>query len=360
MADNKAAWIPEALAYPFTIKSAPKPKPGPGEVVIKNAAVAINPIDWKIQSSGFYLDKYPFVLGEDAAGIVEDVGPGVSRFKNGQRVIALMTQDPANAGFQLYPVVSEALISELPDALTFEEGAVLPLAISTASAGLYRKDYLGLPLPVLGGAKATGQTVLIWGGASSVGATAIQLAVASGLTVLTTASAVNHDFVKSLGAHAVFDYRSPNAVQDIVNALANAKFVGVYDAISEDASFKAVSAILDGLNMTVNVTSVLPYDKPTERFAPKYGKFYIDSLFRLHLEANVAFFATVTAYSIIQVPHSDIGEWIWGKYVPQALANGTLKAKPEPVVVGNGLQDIQHGLDIQQKGVSAKKVVITL
>lgn len=192
---------------------------------------------------------------------------------------SLMTQDPANAAFQLYTVVTEALVAELPDGLTFEEGSVLPLATSTACAGLYRKDYLGLPLPVVGGAKATGQTILIWGGASSVGATSIQLAVASGLTVLTTASAANHDFVKSLGAHAVFDYRSSNVVQDIVNALANTKFVGVYDAISEDVSFKAISTILDGLNVTVNVASVLPYDKPTERFAPKYGRFYINSIF---------------------------------------------------------------------------------
>ncbi|KAJ5768162.1 hypothetical protein N7533_000745 [Penicillium manginii] len=345
MAKNEAAWITAPAAYPFTVKSAPKPKPGPGHIVIKNAAVAIlpkNPVDWKIQSLGRYLDKYPFILGEDAAGIVEDIGPGVTRYRKGQRVIAhcnsLMTQDPANAAFQLYTVVTEALVAELPDGLTFEEGSVLPLATSTACAGLYRKDYLGLPLPVVGGAKATGQTILIWGGASSVGATSIQLAVASGLTVLTTASAANHDFVKSLGAHAVFDYRSSNVVQDIVNALANTKFVGVYDAISEDVSFKAISTILDGLNVTVNVASVLPYDKPTERFAPKY----------------------VLAYSIIQDPHCDIGEWIWGKYVPEALANGTFKPKPEPVVVGNGLQDIQYGLDIQKKGVSAKKVVIAL
>lgn len=271
-----------------------------------------------------------------------------------------MTQDPANASFQLYPVVTEALVAELPDSVTFVEGSVLPLAISTACAGLYRKDYLGLPLPAVEGAKPTGQTIVVWGGASSVGATAIQLAVASGLTVLTTASTANHGLVKSLGAHAVFDYRSSNVVQDMVNALANTNFVGLYDAISEDASFKAISAILDGLNTTVNVASVLPYDKPTARFAPKYGKFYGNSILNLHPQANDAIFATVLAYSIIQDPHSDIGEWIWGKYVPQALANGTLKAKPEPFVVGNGLKDIQHGLDVQKKGVSAKKVVIAL
>ncbi|KAJ6079669.1 chaperonin 10-like protein [Penicillium canescens] len=342
MTENEAAWITAPAAHPFTVESTPKPKPGAGEVVIRNAAVAINPVDWKIQSLGRYLNKYPFILGEDIAGTIEDVGPGVSRFKKGQRVIAhcngLMTQNPVNGGFQLYPVVIEDLVAELPSSLTFEEGVVLPLAISTACAGLYRKDYLDLPLPTVEGSKPTGQTILVWGGASSVGATAIQLAVASGLTVLTTASAANHELVKSLGAHAVFDYRSSAVVKDIANALGNTEFVGVYDAISEDSSFKAISMILDELNTTVKVASVLPYDKPTERFAPKY----------------------VLAYSIIQDPHKSIGEWIWGKYVPQALANGSLKAKPDPFVVGNGVKDIQHGLDVQKKGVSARKVIVTL
>ncbi|KAJ6125614.1 chaperonin 10-like protein [Penicillium samsonianum] len=342
MAQNQAAWITAPAAYPFTIDTAPIPKPGPCEVVIKNVAVAINPVDWKIQSLGRYLEKYPFVLGEDAAGTIEAVGSCVSRFKKGQRVIAhcngLMTQDPASAAFQLYPVVTESLVAELPDSVTFEQGVVLPLAISTACAGLYREDYLGLPLPAATDVKPAGQTILVWGGASSVGVTAIQLAVASGLTVLTTASAANHDLVKSLGAHSVIDYRSPSIVEDVVNALANTNFVGVYDAISEDVSFSAISAILDELNTTVKVASVMPCNKSTERFAPKY----------------------VIAYSIIEDPHHGIGEWVWSKYVPQALANGSLQSKPDPFVVGNGLKDIQHGLDVQKKGVSARKVVIVL
>lgn len=183
-----------------------------------------------------------------------------------------MTQDPANSAFQSYPVVTEQLVSELPDFITFEQGVVLPLAISTACAGLYRKDYLGLPLPQVENVKTTGETLLVWGGSSSVGATAIQLAVASGLTVTCTASSANHGLVKSLGASAVFDYRSATVVEEIIHALGNAKLAGVYDAISEGSSFKAIAAILDGLNTTVNVACVLPYGKPTERFAPKYGK----------------------------------------------------------------------------------------
>jgi NADPH:quinone reductase-like Zn-dependent oxidoreductase len=145
-----------------------------------------------------------------------------------------MTQDPANSAFQLYTVVTEALVAEIPDSLELKRAVVLPLAVSTACAGLYRKDYLSLPLPSVSEAKKTGQTILIWGGASSVGATAIQLAVASGLNVISTASVANHEFVKSLGADAVFDYRSPTVVDEIAKAVTNTEFVGVYDAIGEN------------------------------------------------------------------------------------------------------------------------------
>ncbi|RYP00174.1 hypothetical protein DL764_006605 [Monosporascus ibericus] len=342
MAQNEAAWITSPSEYPFTVKEAPMPTPGPGEIVIKNAAVSINPVDWKIQAHGRYLSRYPFILGEDAAGVVEEVDAGVTRFKKGDRVIAhchgLMTRNPANSAFQSYPVATDSLVSPIPDSMSFEQAVVLPLAISTACAGLYPKDLLNLPLPSATKPEKNGKTVLIWGGASSVGATAVQLAAASGATVITTASPANHKFVKSLGADIVFDYRSPIVVEDIANALSRTDFVGVYDAISEDSSFDAVSAILDRLNKKVPVASVLPSNKSTGRFAPVY----------------------VVAFAIIQEPNQDIGEWIWKKFIPEALANGSFQAKPDPSVTGHGLKHIQDALDVQRKGVSAKKIVVTL
>ncbi|KAL2849287.1 chaperonin 10-like protein [Aspergillus pseudodeflectus] len=344
MMENLSAWITQAAAYPFVVKDGPKPQPAEGQVVIRNVAVAINPVDWKIQTHGRYLNTYPFILGEDSAGIIEEVGSGVTKFKKGQRVIAhcnaLMTQDHANAAFQLYTVVTEQLVAEVPFSLELEHAVVLPLAVSTACAGLYRKDYLNLPLPSLTAGKQdkSGQSILIWGGASSVGATAIQLAAASGATVITTASPANHDLVKSLGANIVFDYRSPSVVEEIAKAITNTEFVGVYDAISEEMSFTPISALADLLNRPIEVASVLPCEKQTPLFAPKY----------------------VIAYSIIQDPHKDVGDWIWGEFLPKALASGQFQAKPDSYIVGNGVKDIQYALDVQKKGVSAKKVVVTL
>ena len=70
----------------FALKSAPIPRPGPGEILIKQAAVGLNPIDAKIQSLGFFLKEYPAILGLDLAGTVEEVGEGVTNVKKGDRV----------------------------------------------------------------------------------------------------------------------------------------------------------------------------------------------------------------------------------------------------------------------------------
>lgn len=86
MTPNKAAWI-KAIHQPLTVDSAPYPTPGPGELVVKNAFVAVNPVDWKIQESGGFLTEYPWILGTDVAGEVVEVGARVTRFKKGDRVI---------------------------------------------------------------------------------------------------------------------------------------------------------------------------------------------------------------------------------------------------------------------------------
>lgn len=82
---------------------------------------------------------------------------------------------------------------------------VLPLGISTAAAGLFQKDFLNLPFPKEDAEKLD-RTVVIWGGSSSVGSCAIQLAVAAGAEVVTTASPTNFEYVRKLGAGSVFDY----------------------------------------------------------------------------------------------------------------------------------------------------------
>lgn len=84
---NQAAWLNEPKANPLKVEDAPLPEAGADEVVIKNSAVAVNPVDWKIQDSGYFIKDYPNVLGTDVAGEVIEVGANVSHVKKGDRVL---------------------------------------------------------------------------------------------------------------------------------------------------------------------------------------------------------------------------------------------------------------------------------
>ena len=118
-----------------------------------------------------------------------------------RHALGRLTGNPARGGFQLYTIAKEITVAPIPDAIPYEQAVVLPLAISTAAAGLYQKGFLALPYPTIN-PKSSGKTILIWGGSSSVGSTAIQLAVGSGLEVISTASKKKFGLCKGIGCEA--------------------------------------------------------------------------------------------------------------------------------------------------------------
>ncbi|KAM0701082.1 hypothetical protein Q7P35_011443 [Cladosporium inversicolor] len=336
---NQAAYI-DGQGKTFRVGSAEVPKPNGNEVIIKNHAIAINPVDWKIQDYGLFIKSWPFVLGCDVAGEVFEVGSSVKTLQKGDRVtghaLSLMTQDSRNGAFQLYTAVPETSASKIPDSLSYSEASVLPLAIDTASAGLYgsRKDgFLGLEYPTLTPTQS-GKTLVVYGGSSSVGALAIQLAVASGVYVIAVASEHNHAFCKSLGASETFDYKSSSAVEDIYKAIKASEprnFIGVYDAISNADSYKITVPVLEKVGAG-NLAITLPGPEKVSE-AIKIGNVFGGG----------------------EVTHP-----VWEHYVFEALKQGKLKAVPEPLVIGKGLENVQKGCDKNKAGVSAKKVVIEL
>lgn len=161
------------------------------------------------------------------------------------------------AGFQHYTVLLSQLLCPLPAHVTFAQGAVLPCAISTAAAGMYQESCLHLQLPTID-PKPTGKTLLVWGGASSVGSCAIQLGKASGYEVITTASEYNRAYCKSLGASQVFDYRSPTIRDDIVSALKGKDLVGIYDARSHDDTVQLCVDILLEMKSSKKIITTNP------------------------------------------------------------------------------------------------------
>ncbi|KAH9210835.1 chaperonin 10-like protein, partial [Leptodontidium sp. 2 PMI_412] len=252
---NFAAILPSPLAQ-LEVASVPYPECRDEELIIKNHVVAINPVDWKIQSPmgrNFNL-TYPVILGEDVAGEVVEVGTKAkSKFAVGDRVMAHplgLGNGAAYGGFQLYPVLKAATVSKIPDSLTFKEAAVLPLSTSTAAAGLFMKSTLGMNYPPVnpGRSKAVKRSaLLVWGCSSSVGSSVVQLADAAGYYLITTASPSNHEYCKALGADHVLNYHDTDIVKQIIDHFGGKKIVGVYDAIGSDITVRQSATVLHTL-----------------------------------------------------------------------------------------------------------------
>ena len=230
---NEAVWLPAKRAG-FEIKPAPYPSPRENEIVVRNHAVAINPIDWLMPLIGdfaFPWLKHPFILGSDVAGEVVEVGTNVSRFQVGDRVLGQAVgahksrNRAAEGGFQWFTVLLDYMSTPIPPRMAYENAAVLPLGLSTAACGLFQKDFLALNHPSAH-PRPTGKTLLVWGGSTSVGSNAIQLAVAAGYDVIATASPKNFDYVRKLGAIEAFDYRSKTVVADVINAFQGRTIAG--------------------------------------------------------------------------------------------------------------------------------------
>lgn len=240
---NHAAYL-VGVGKPLEVREGPTGKPGSGQLRIRNGAVAINPVDWKMQDSGAFVQSWPTVLGCDLAGEVVEVGEGVGDFKPGQRVLAhpvgLATGEVVEDAFQNYTIVRAVVTAPIPDDMSFEQACVLPLSLSTAADGLFGKSHLGFPYPS-NNPKKSGKTLLVWGGSSSVGSSVIQLAVAAGFDVVTTASKRNFEYCKKLGAKAVFDHSSPSIVGDLVAELQKGEIAGAYDGESDRGYFPSYS-----------------------------------------------------------------------------------------------------------------------
>lgn len=350
-AENQAAWLPASKVTPLQIGPAPYTPPGPSQLVVRNHALGINPVDWAKQMRGdAFLGhvRYPIVLGEDVSGTVVAVGDGVSRFRVGDRVlaivVAIISNDPAEGGFQLYTVVREWFATPLPEHVSFEQACVLPLGILTASMGLFSKDYLGLDLPTVPARSTTStdgkplRVVIIAGGASVVGGTAVQLARSAGYEVVSTASPKNFDHVKRLGAAHVFDYKSTTLVDDLSAAVRGRQLCGCFSM--GDGTADQLADVLtrhEGSGLT------------SKRIARAEGTHSVPS--GSGVKVN---------FIIVDITPESPARSIFEEFLPRALAERQFVLAPEPEVVGKGLDQIQNALAILKQGVSAKKIVVAL
>ncbi|MBB3695620.1 zinc-binding alcohol dehydrogenase family protein [Sphingomonas sp. BK580] len=372
MTENTALWLPAKRAA-FVTGDAPYPMPEPGQIVVRARAVAVNPMDRLTQTMGDIITPYlhyPTVMGSDVAGEVVAVGRNVTRFQVGDRVLGHATgsdkarNSAAEGAFQTYVVILAHMAAPIPGDLSFEAASVLPLALSTAACGLFQQDLLALTHPVSKPA-ATGETLLVWGGSTSVGSNAIQLAVAAGYDVVTTASPRNADYLKRLGASQVFDYRKPTVVADIIAALRGRKLAGaIAIGVGSGGACVDVVAACEGRRFVALATP------PTSFDAVPAGKgrwrALVPAMARM-LAGNAALMIKARRRRVgtkfiwgSALLGNEVGPMIYEKFLPTALAEQRYVAAPPAVIAGHGLDAIPAALERQRRGVSASKLVVTL
>ena len=206
----KAVWYERTgpAADVLSFGDMPTPVAGPGEVLIRLQASGVNPADVGRRAGTYSALEFERVIpNSDGAGLVEQAGPGVTRFERGQRVWLFNGQRNGRAlgTAAEYIALAEHLVTPLPDNLSFAEGATLGIPAMTAWCGLF------------GDGPIAGKTVLVTGGAGAVGHYAVQLAKWGGARVIATvSSAVKGEQARLAGADLVVNYKTEDVVAKVL------------------------------------------------------------------------------------------------------------------------------------------------
>lgn len=387
MATHLAAVSP-GKGQPLEVQTRPTPKPGPDELLVAVKSIALNPADVIMRDQGLFIPEYPTVVGFDISGLVLEAGcnvptsspedgaahcfrPGVTRVA-AYAASAWRSCDPDYGAFQERCLVPWQHAVPLPDkGMSWNHAATLPVAVEVP---LNAWDAMGIPRT--GGAASSAavsassddggaargeqrnntskrEALLIWGASSSVGTMGVQTARilredpnSSFAAVYATAGSANKNYVASLGADRVFDYKDPQVMDAIVSAAKDDGLVirNCFLATGELALCQAV------------LKSFVGDDQEGEKTA-KIGSAPI-----VPPDAEVV----DGVETIFVVPSAVEGErlqqfqfWI-GTWLKENLAKGTVRPSPEPEVIGRGLAAINRGLDRLHQGVSCRKLVVEL
>lgn len=219
------------------------PVPGEGEVLIRNRACGLNFFDL-LQCQGKYQARpaFPFTIGAEVSGTVDSVGPGVASLSPGDRVLSL----PRGGGFSEFTLVKASRAYRIPDSMSFEQAAGMPVVFQTS---LFALDYRGK--------LKSGEWLLVHAGASGVGTAAIQLGKAMGARVIATAgSAEKLEFCASQGADHVLGYSDPSWVDEVKQICGRFGADVIYDPVGGDV-FDLSSKVIapDGRLLVVGFAS---------------------------------------------------------------------------------------------------------
>lgn len=220
----------------LVVEDVPRPDPGATEVLVRVAAAGVNPVDWKVRAAGGLLGEPPFTVGWDVAGVVEEVGMGVTWLAPGDRVFGMPRFPREGACYAEYVASPSRQLTRIPDGLSDLAAAAIPLAGLTAWQALVDTAGVG-----------EGSRVLVLGAAGGVGHFAVQIAKSRGAWVAGTSSAEKHGFLAGLGTDEALDKDEAIPVRDVDVVL---------DAVGGETGLGALPALRDGgLLVTVSASA---------------------------------------------------------------------------------------------------------
>jgi NADPH:quinone reductase len=217
------------------LEEVPDPKPGSGQVVVRVHAIGVNPVETYIRAGKYGPRQFPFIPGSDTAGVVDSVGPGVTRFKPGDRVY---TSGSVSGAYAEKSLSVDSQVHPLPEKITFQQGAALGVPYATAYKALFLR----------GNAKA-GETVFIHGASGTVGTAAVQLARAWGMTVIGTGGTdAGRRSVLEQGAHHVLDHHAPGYLKQLMS-------------LTSDRGVDLILEMLANVNLAKDLTVLARYGR---------------------------------------------------------------------------------------------------
>ncbi|GKZ30556.1 hypothetical protein AbraIFM66950_009567 [Aspergillus brasiliensis] len=369
MTTHLAAILP-SKSTSLILTSRSTPTPGPNDLLIAVKSVALNPADTIMRDTGLFIPSYPTVTGFDLSGLVLEVGTNVpTHFRPGITRIAAYSAsvwkgcDPDYGAFQETCLVPWQHVVPLPDEIdmiSWNEAATLPVAVQVALNAWERagvmldvgKSSTSMPKCMISKQKKN-EMLLVWGASSSVGSMGVQVArvlrddpVTPVKAVYATAGVANHEYVRSLGADRVFDYRDPGVVDKIVETaredgcVIRHCFLAVGDVRMCQAVVGAFVGGAEGegeVKAKIASAPIIPSD--------------------LEVVDGVEVIFVVPSMDDEEERLDQFQYWL-GTWARENLANGNIRPSPELRVVGRGLHAINDGLDELEQGVSCMKLVV--
>jgi NADPH:quinone reductase-like Zn-dependent oxidoreductase len=232
----------------------PQPVAGPGEIVVRVHAAGVNPTDWKHRAGLPWMTEPVPVLGWDVAGVVEQVGSGVTLYEPGDEVFGMLPYPRGGGAYAEYAKAPTRSFARTPANLDHVQAAALPLAALTAHQSLVDTADV-----------RPGRRVLIHAAAGGVGHLAVQIAKARGAHVIGTASAAKHDLLRELGADELIDYRTT----DFAEALDDVDVV--LDTLAGEVRTRSLDVLREGGRMISLVAGDPAVDAADARKAADRG-----------------------------------------------------------------------------------------